>query len=62
MHWTDAHKWQNADTSETISAGELIKRFDRWVRIHRMSTYMCGASRGDIVRMEDNSRWIKVQN
>jgi hypothetical protein len=56
-HWTEAQMWQNKVTGETISAGELIKRNDRYFRVNRMPG-LCSATFD--VRAEDNSTWKRI--
>jgi len=36
-HWTIVQRWENTSTREVLSAGELIKRFDRYIRVNRVS-------------------------
>jgi hypothetical protein len=55
-HWTEAQMWQNKVTGETVSAGELIKRNDRYFRVNRLS--LCCATFD--VRAEDNSTWKRI--
>ena len=57
-HWTEVQRWENLETHEQLTAGELIKRFDRYLRINRVSL-CCNVH---TVRMEDGSRWAWIRD
>jgi hypothetical protein len=54
-HWTEAQMW-TSDSGETVSAGELIKRNDRYFRINRMPSLCCATF---TVRDEQGIRWSR---
>jgi hypothetical protein len=57
-HWTETEMWRESKTGETIPAGELIKRNERYFRLNRMPS-LCNATFS--VRAEDNSTWNRVR-
>ena len=57
-HWTEVQRWENTSTREVLSAGELIKRNDRYFRVYRVS--LCCATFD--VRAEDGSTWRRLKD
>lgn len=55
-HWTEVQTWRNPKTNETLTAAELIKRYERFLRINRVS--LCCATFD--VRMDDNTIWARI--
>lgn len=57
-HWTDAQTWQERQTKEIVTAGELLKRYGAYLRTHRVS--LCCLVYP--VRMDDNTCWDRLRN